>query len=148
MPGEPLDVPLKRLDPDLPPLTHTRPGDAAVDLPAASPATLPPGQRVLVPTGFAVAIPSGHCGLVLPRSGLALKFGLTVLNAPGLVDPGYRGELKVILVNHGQETVHIERGQRIAQLLIVALPVATLTEQAQLPPGPDDRGAQGFGSSG
>ncbi len=101
-----------------------------------------------MPTGFAIAVPADHCGLILPRSGLALKHGVTVLNAPGLIDSGYRGELKVILHNAGSETVSIERGQRIAQLLILSVPAVTFLAVEELPPAPDDRGDQGFGSSG
>jgi dUTP pyrophosphatase len=141
-------VQLKRLDPDLPAPARMRAGDAAADLPARVDTTVPPGGRVLVPTGFAIAIPEGWCGLILPRSGLALKQGLTVLNAPGLIDSGYRGELQVIVHNTGDEPRPIERGQRIAQLLIVAAPPVSFDEVDELPPGPDDRGASGFGSSG
>ncbi len=103
---------------------------------------------MLVPTGFAVAIPDQYCGLVLPRSGLALKHGLTVLNTPGLIDSGYRGELQIILYNTGDRPVAIERGQRIAQLLILGVPETTLALVDELPPSGDDRGTAGFGSSG
>ena len=125
-----------------------RAGDAAVDLPARVAVELAPGRRELVPTGFAVAIPDRWCGLILPRSGLALRHGLTVLNSPGLIDAGYRGELQVILVNTGAEPVAVERGQRIAQLLVLPVPEMELVEVEELPPGVDDRGDQGFGSSG
>lgn len=125
-----------------------RAGDAAADLPAAAAVTVPAGGRVLVPTGFAVAIPDGHAGLVLPRSGLALQHGVTVLNAPGLIDSGYRGELKVVLLNTSSVDVVIERGQRIAQLLVIAVPAFQLVATDSLPEAPDDRGAAGFGSSG
>lgn len=125
-----------------------RSGDAAVDLPARGPVTIEPGCRSLVPTGFAIAIPPGWCGLILPRSGLALRHGLTVLNSPGLIDSGYRGELKVMLFNSGDEAVDIERGQRIAQLLVLPIPELTFEEVDELPPAIDDRGDQGFGSSG
>jgi dUTP pyrophosphatase len=107
-----------------------------------------PRERELVPTGFAVAIPVGACGLILPRSGLALNHGLTLLNSPGLIDSGYRGELQVLLYNSSDEPVQIDRGQRIAQLLVLAVDELRLIEVAELPPGPDDRGSQGFGSSG
>ncbi|MEM8924546.1 MAG: dUTP diphosphatase [Actinomycetota bacterium] len=154
-----IDVPLFRLDDpttlgdgaDLEPLTaprRIRAGDAAADLPARHDVTLSPGARALVPTGFAIAVPDRHCGLILPRSGLALSHGVTVLNAPGLIDAGYRGEVKVLLWNTGGDEVRLERGQRIAQLLVLPVDALTLTEVAELPPAPDDRGADGFGSSG
>ena len=141
-------VPILRLDPDLPLPRQMRDGDAAVDLAARVDVALEPGDRVLVPTGFAVAIPPGWCGLILPRSGLALDHGLTVLNTPGLIDSGYRGELRVILVNSGREPVVVERGRRIAQLLVLPVPDLTFDEVDDLPPSIDDRGGQGFGSSG
>ncbi len=109
---------------------------------------MPAGCRTLVPTGFAVAVPDGWCGLVLPRSGLALKHGVSVLNTPGLIDSGYRGELQVILHNSSEEDFVIERGQRIAQLLVLPVPELIYEEVDELPPGPDDRGEKGFGSSG
>ncbi|MEM9135204.1 MAG: dUTP diphosphatase [Actinomycetota bacterium] len=147
-----LDIPLLRLDddPDRPLAAprRIRAGDAAADLPSRHPVELAPGARELVPTGFAVAIPAGHCGLILPRSGLALRHGITVLNAPGLIDSGYRGELKVLLWNTGQESVTLDRGERVAQLLVVAVGASQLTEVAVLPDAPDDRGGAGFGSSG
>ncbi len=125
-----------------------RAGDAAVDLPAREAVVVEPGRRALVPTGFAVAVPERWCGLILPRSGLALDHGLTVLNSPGLIDAGYRGELQVILANTGDRSVAIERGQRIAQLLVLPVPELELVEVDELPPAVDDRGVQGFGSSG
>ncbi len=125
-----------------------RAGDAAADLPARVDTVVPAGGRVLVPTGFAVAIPEGWCGLILSRSGLALKHGVSVLNSPGLIDSGYRGELQVILHNSGDEDFPVERGQRIAQLLITPVPDVQYEEVDVLPPAPDDRGSQGFGSSG
>lgn len=102
----------------------------------------------MIPTGFAIAVPAGMCGLVLPRSGLAAKHGLTVANAPGLIDSGYRGEIVVILVNHGAGPVDIERGQRIAQLLVMPVPMLGFVEVDELPDAVDDRGSDGFGSSG
>ncbi|MGI9599361.1 MAG: dUTP diphosphatase [Acidimicrobiales bacterium] len=141
-------IPLKRLDPDLPAPTRMRAGDAAADLPSRFDLVLPAGGRALVPTGFAVAIPEGWCGLILPRSGLALKHGVTVLNSPGLIDSGYRGELQVILHNTGDADYRVERGQRIAQFVVTDVPDVSYHEVDELPPGPDDRGAQGFGSSG
>jgi dUTP pyrophosphatase len=143
-----LRLPIRRLDPDLPLPRAMRHGDAAIDLPARIDAVIRPGRRELVPTGFAVAVPDGWCGLILPRSGLALHDGLTVLNAPGLIDSGYRGELQVILVNTGGHPVAIERGQRIAQLLVQPVPDVALDEVDELPPAIDDRGERGFGSSG
>lgn len=125
-----------------------RDGDAAADLPARVDATIGPGERALVPTGFAVALDPGWCGLILPRSGLALSEGITVLNAPGLIDAGYRGELQVILHNSGTESVVIERGQRIAQLLVIEVSHLSFDLVDELPPAVDDRGHQGFGSSG
>lgn len=141
-------ISLKRLDPELPLPRRMRAGDAAADLPARVDATVPAGGRALVPTGFAVAIPQGFCGLILPRSGLALNHGVSVLNAPGLIDAGYRGELQVILHNTGGEDFAVERGQRIAQLLVMPVPDIGYEEVADLPPAPDDRGEKGFGSSG
>ncbi len=143
-----VEIPLVALDGELSGPQRIRAGDAAADLPSAVDLTLDPGARALVPTGFSIALPVGTCGLVLPRSGLALEHGVTVLNAPGLIDSGYRGELKVILVNHGTESVAIERGRRVAQLLVVRPVDAAFVAADQLPPGPDDRGSNGFGSSG
>lgn len=110
--------------------------------------TLAPGERAMVPTGVAVAIPPGMAGLVLPRSGLAIKHGISCVNAPGLVDPNYRGELCVILINHGSEPFSARAGDRIAQLLIVPFVTPALVVVDELPDGGDDRGAGGFGSSG
>ncbi len=141
-----MEIPLKRLDRELPIPTHAHPGDGGVDLYAADDIRLAPGERSLVATGVAVAIPAGFAGLVTPRSGLAASSGIGIVNAPGLVDSGYRGELKVILVNHGAETVDIRRGDRIAQLVVVAVQVQELVEVEQLPPS--RRGEDGFGSTG
>jgi dUTP pyrophosphatase len=125
---------------------YARPGDAGLDLRASATVTLAPGERALVATGIAVAIPPGFAGFVLPRSGLALRHGVTVLNAPGLIDSGYRGELKVLLCNTDRRvSVTLERGERIAQLVIQAVATAELDE-GPLPPS--ERGAGGFGSSG
>lgn len=141
-----MQIPLKRLDPELPIPTHAHPGDGGVDLYAASDQTLAPGERCLVPTGIAVAIPGGFAGLVTPRSGLAVRSGLGIVNAPGLVDSGYRGEIQVILVNHGSESVDIRRGDRIAQLVVVPVEPQELVEVEELPPS--RRGDDGFGSTG
>ena len=122
-------------------------GDAGLDLRAAIDATVKPGERVMVPTGVAVAIPDGHAGLVLPRSGLASKHGLTLANAPGLIDAGYRGEVMCSMVNLDRdEAIEIRTGDRIAQLVIVAVPTATPTWADALPES--HRGEGGFGSTG
>ena len=125
-----------------------RNGDAAADLSSAESVTIGPGERVGVRTGVAVAVPLGWCGLVLPRSGLALKQGVTVLNAPGLIDSGYRGEIVVILHNSSNQQVQIDAGSRIAQLMISETPSVTFTATDALPEASDDRGTEGFGSSG
>lgn len=143
-----VSVSLQQLDVGLTPPSRIRAGDAAADLPSRVDTVIDAGGRQLVPTGFAVAIPQAYCGLILPRSGLALKRGLTVLNSPGLIDSGYRGELQVILHNTGDEPVAIERGQRIAQLLILAVPDLAFALVDELPPSADERGTDGFGSSG
>ena len=141
-----MDLPAVRLDRELPLPAYARPGDAGLDLRASEPVKLEPGERRLVSTGLAIAIPEGHAGLVLPRSGLAMQKGVTVLNAPGLIDSGYRGELKVLLINHGPVVVAIERGERIAQLVIQAVAHARLVEVERLPDSA--RGEGGFGSTG
>jgi dUTP pyrophosphatase len=137
---------VQRLDAGLPLPSRARPGDAGVDLYGAAPVTLAPGERVTVGTGVAVAIPEGYAGLVTPRSGLAHRHGLGVVNAPGVVDSGYRGEIRVILVNHGAEPVSLSRGDRIAQLVVVPVAAGDLVEVAELPDS--ERGAGGFGSTG
>ncbi len=121
--------------------------DAGFDLHAAEAVELPPGARLAVGCGFAIAIPPGFAGLILPRSGMALRAGVTVLNAPGLIDAGYRGELRVLLINHDPvESLVINVGDRIAQLVVTALPSFTLVECAELPASA--RGDGGFGSTG
>ena len=138
---------IKRLDPDVPLPRYARADDAGLDLHAAKTVALGPGERALVPTGLAVAIPPGYAGLVLPRSGLALRHGLSMVNTPGLIDAGYRGEVMVLLINHDRATaVTLERGDRIAQLVIQRVERAELVEADELPPS--DRGAGGFGSTG
>lgn len=127
------------------PPTRAHPDDAGLDLAAATDITIPSGAHTLVPTGAAVAIPTGHVGMICPRSGLAAKHGLTVLNAPGIIDAGYRGEIGVILINHGRATARITRGDRIAQLVVV--PFTHLAPVAQAL-DTTDRGAAGFGSTG
>lgn len=127
--------------------TRAHPGDAGLDLCTTDDAELEPGQRVLVGTGIALALPDDHVGLVHPRSGLAARTGLTVLNAPGTIDAGYRGEVAVCLVNHDPEhAVHLRRGDRVAQLVIQRVARVVLREVAQLPGS--ERGTQGHGSSG
>lgn len=121
-------------------------GDAGFDLRATIPTTLLPGKRELMPTGLSLAIPEGYCGLVLPRSGLAIGKGLSIVNAPGLIDSGYRGEIKVALINLGDEKIVIHQDDRIAQLLIIKLPDIELTEVLKLPES--ERSIGGFGSSG
>jgi dUTP pyrophosphatase len=122
-------------------------GDAGLDLAACERVELVPGARALVPTGLAVAIPEGYAGYVQPRSGLAAKHGISIVNTPGLVDSGYRGELLVNLVNHdGDETFVVEPGMRIAQLVVLPVPSVELVEVDELPDS--ERGPSGFGSSG
>jgi dUTP pyrophosphatase len=138
---------VQRLDPALPLPAYAREGDAGLDLHAAHDVTLAPGARALVATGVAVAIPEGYAGFVVPRSGLAVRHGLSLVNTPGLVDAGYRGEVKVVLINHDPAApVTLRRGERIAQLVVQAVERVTLVEVASLPPSA--RGAGGFGSTG
>jgi dUTP pyrophosphatase len=142
-----LRVPVQRLDPGLPLPAYAREGDAGLDLHAADTVTLPPGARAAVGTGIAVAIPAGFAGFVVPRSGLALRHGLSLVNTPGLIDAGYRGEIRVLLVNHDlTNTVTIPRGDRIAQLVIQPVEAVNLVEVATLPES--TRGTGGFGSTG
>ena len=121
-------------------------GDAGADLTAAEGLVIGPGERALVPTGFSLAIPQGHAGLVMPRSGLAIRAGVTVINAPGLIDAGYRGEVKVALINHSKEPFAIERGDRIAQLVIVEVAQPEFVAVDAL--DETSRGEGGFGSTG
>jgi len=125
---------------------RARAHDAGLDLYAAEAVVIEPGARVLIPTGIALAIPEGYAGFVLPRSGLAVRHGLTLLNTPGLIDSGYRGEVKVLLVNHDRATTTIARGDRIAQLVIQRVEPTELVEVDELPSS--DRGDGGFGSTG
>jgi dUTP pyrophosphatase len=143
-----LDLPVLRLDPDLPLPAYARAGDAGIDLIAREDVTLAPaGGRALVATGIAVALPEGYAGLIQPRSGLAFKHGVTVLNTPGLIDSGYRGELKVCLINHDPtEAFEVTRGERIAQLVVQAVEHVTFVEVDTL--DDSERGDKGFGSSG
>ena len=143
-----LDIPLLRLDPDLPLPSYARPGDAGADLVAREEVLLPcAGGRALVPTGAAIAIPEGYAGFVQPRSGLALKHGVTCLNTPGLIDAGYRGELKVLLINTDpREDFLVKRGERIAQLVIQRVEHVAFREVDEL--SSSERGSGGFGSTG
>lgn len=143
-----IDLPVLRLDPDLPLPAYAKDGDAGVDLVARDNVILEPGGgRALVPTGIAIALPAGYAGFVQPRSGLAFNHGVTVLNTPGLVDSGYRGELKVCLVNLDPATpFEVVRGERIAQLVVQAVEHVRFVEVDEL--DETARGDRGFGSSG
>lgn len=143
-----MDLPVKRLDPDLPLPAYAKPGDAGCDLLAAENVTLAArGGRALVPTGIAIAIPEGWAGFVQPRSGLAARHGVTCLNTPGLIDSGYRGELKVLLINTDpDEAFEVARGERIAQLVLQRVEQASFVEYEELPDS--ERGAGGFGHTG
>jgi dUTP pyrophosphatase len=144
---EVVSVAVQRLDPGLPALSYAHDGDAGADLYAAVDVELKPGERSLVPTGVAIALPTGYVGLVHPRSGLAARLGVTVLNAPGTVDAGYRGEILVNLVNHDPRTpALIRRGDRIAQLVVQRVERADFVEVLQLPDSA--RGVGGHGSTG
>ncbi|MEV1294760.1 dUTP diphosphatase [Pseudonocardia sp. NPDC049635] len=151
-PDEPLvapsvDVLLTRLDPDVPTPAYARPGDAGADLVTTEDLVLAPGARALVGTGVAIALPAGYAGFVHPRSGLAARCGLSIVNAPGTVDAGYRGEIKVCLVNlDPAEPVTLRRGDRIAQLVVQRVETARFVEVAALPESV--RGAAGHGSTG
>lgn len=128
--------------------TRAHAADAGLDLRAAADAVIPSGHRALVPTGVSVALPSGHVGMVCPRSGLAARHGVTVLNAPGIVDAGYRGDVGVVLVNHGRESYRVTRGDRIAQLVVMPVATPTLVHVDELPDADDGRESGGFGSTG
>ncbi len=140
-------VPIKRLDPSVGLPSYAYEGDAGLDLHSSEDVTLEPFERRLVSTGLAIALPDGYAGFVQPRSGLAIKQGLSIVNTPGLIDAHYRGELKIIAINlDAHEPIHIHRGDRIAQLVIQAVPAVRLVEVDEL--DSTDRGAGGFGSSG
>ncbi len=142
-----ITLPIKRLNPTVELPSYAYAGDAGLDLRASESVVLKPLERRLVSTGLAIAIPEGYAGFVQPRSGLALRKGLSMANTPGLIDAHYRGELKVCAVNlDSQNNIVIERGERIAQLVIQKVPVVTLTEVDEL--DETDRGTGGFGSSG
>ena len=143
----PVNVHIKLLDPELPAPAYAKPGDAGADLRSRIDFELEPGERALVPTGVAIALPEGYVGLVHPRSGLATKNGVTIVNAPGTVDSGYRGELMVTLLNTDKtKSFHVQRGDRIAQLVIQKYEHATFTVVDELEQ--TERGSSGFGSSG
>lgn len=143
----PVPVLITRLDPDLPLPAYEHPGDAGLDLRARVDVTLAPGERQLVPTGIAIALPAGYVGLVCARSGLAVRHGIGLVNAPGVIDAGYRGEIGVVLVNHDRDAaVTLRRGDRIAQLVVQQVAQADLIEVADLPGS--HRGEGGFGSTG
>ena len=145
--GGPVEVLVRRLDPDLPLPAYAHPGDAGADLVTTQDVVLEPGQRAMVPTGVAIALPAGYAAFVHPRSGLAHRFGVGVVNAPGTVDAGYRGEIKVLLVNHDRtDTVRLRRGDRIAQLVVQRVERARFHE-VELLPG-SARGDGGHGSTG
>lgn len=138
---------VQRLDPDLPLPAYAHPGDAGADLVTTVDVHLGPGERALVPTGIAIALPAGYAGFVHPRSGLAAKYGVSIVNAPGTIDAGYRGEIKVILVNLDRsEPVAFRRGDRIAQLVVQRVEHASFTEVSALPDSV--RGDGGHGSTG
>lgn len=142
-----IHVALRRIDPDLPVPTQARPGDAGVDLCAREDVELPPGGRALVPTGIAVAIPQGYAGFVHPRSGLATRHGVTIVNAPGTIDAGYRGEILVNLLNTDARTpVRLARGERIAQLVLQPVLAPVFHEVDELPAS--ERGEGGHGHTG
>ena len=140
-------IEVKRLDPDLPLPARAHQEDAGIDLLAAADITLAPGERAAIPTGIAIAVPDGYAGFVQPRSGRALKEGLGIVNSPGLIDPGYRGEIKVVVVNHDRDgKIEVKRGQKIAQLVVQQVAPIELVEVDELTDS--ERGAKGFGSSG
>ena len=144
--GASLQLPVQRLRDDVPLPRYAHPDDAGLDLAAADPVTLASGERTAVATGLAIAIPAGWVGLVHPRSGLARRHGLTVANAPGTIDAGYRGEVHVLLINLGEGTVELDAGDRIAQLLLQPVGAAEVVEVHAL--SDTDRGDAGFGSTG
>lgn len=142
-----VEVPLIRLDPGVPVPTYARPGDAGADLVTTTDVVIAPGERVLVGTGVALALPPGYAGFVHPRSGLAARVGLGIVNAPGTVDSGYRGEIRVCLINHDRrEPIELRRGDRVAQLVVQRVEHAVFREVDEL--DRTARGADGHGSTG
>lgn len=142
-----MEVLIKRLDPSVPMPSYAKGGDAGADIATRIDFTLKAGERMLVPTGISIALPNGYVALVHPRSGLAIKYGVSMVNTPGTVDAGFRGELQVILINHDlTESVSFKKGYRIAQLVIQQVERAEFLEVTQLPGS--DRATGGFGSTG
>jgi len=142
-----MQVLIKRLDPTVPLPSYAKGGDAGADLVTRIDFTIKPGERMLIPTGISIALPNGYVALVHPRSGLAIKHGVTMVNSPGTVDAAYRGELQIILINHdSKEAVSFKRGDRIAQLVIQKVEHASFIEVSELPGS--GRGTGGFGSTG
>lgn len=142
-----VQVPVKILDGGLPRPSYAKPGDAGLDLRSTEDIVIEPGQRVLIGTGIALAIPKGYAGFVQPRSGLAIKQGMTLVNTPGLIDSGYRGEIRIIALNTDKDQpINIKRGDRIAQLVIQEVPAVELVEVEEL--SSSERADTGFGSSG
>jgi dUTP diphosphatase len=141
-----MKIPFLSLDPELSAPVAAHAGDAGIDLRARVDTTLDEGEWAMVPTGVAVAIPEGYAGLVAPRSGLAARHAISVVNGPGVVDAGYRGEINVILINHGTAPVTLSRGDRVAQLVVVPVAQVDLVKVEELPDS--ERGAGGFGSTG
>ena len=145
-PGQ-VEIAVRRLDPDLPLPTYAHPGDAGADLRTTVDVSLEPGERALVPTGIAISLPEGYVALVHPRSGLAARYGLSIVNAPGTVDAGYRGEITVLLVNlDPSEPITLSRGDRVAQLVVQRFEHAVFVPVDDLPDS--QRGAGGYGSTG
>ena len=143
----PIQLKVQRLHKDLPLPEYAYPGDAGLDLVTAEDVIIEPGERAIIPTGIALAIPDGYAGFVQPRSGLALKHGLTIVNTPGLIDSHYRGEIKITALNTDKhETIILKRGQRVAQLVIQQVPLVEIVECKEL--DATERGTGGFGSSG
>ena len=142
-----VEILITRLDSSIPMPSYAKPGDAGADLTSRIDVTLQPGERTLVPTVISIALPNGYVALVHPRSGLAIKHGVTMVNSPGTVDAGFRGELQIILINHDpNEAISFKKGDRIAQLVIQRVEHAAFVEVKTLPGS--DRGAGGFGSTG
>ncbi len=145
--GGAVNVLIQRLDDEFPIPTYAHHGDAGIDLVTTIDAALLPGERAMLPTGIAIALPSGFAAFVHPRSGLAAKVGVSIVNTPGTIDAGYRGEIQVIMINHDlRDTVKFKRGDRIAQLVIQRVETANFHEVERLPGS--DRGQGGFGSTG